>query len=78
MILLTNRVHPSRNWGSVNPARRAVLLGDGATILPWRYTTDALHQGRGVYVDGVKGADPRPARVRRRPRARQVPAGRLD
>ncbi|PSK97535.1 CubicO group peptidase (beta-lactamase class C family) [Haloactinopolyspora alba] len=24
VILLTNRVHPSRNWGSVNPARRAV------------------------------------------------------
>ena len=23
-ILLTNRVHPSRNWGSINPARRAV------------------------------------------------------
>jgi hypothetical protein len=23
-ILLTNRVHPSRTWGSVNPARRAV------------------------------------------------------
>ena len=24
VILLTNRVHPSRNWGSNNPARRAV------------------------------------------------------
>ena len=24
MILLTNRVHPSREWGSINPARRAV------------------------------------------------------
>ena len=24
VILLTNRVHPSRDWGSINPARRAV------------------------------------------------------
>ncbi|GAB3000306.1 serine hydrolase domain-containing protein [Saccharothrix stipae] len=26
-ILLTNRVHPSRNWGSINPARRVVANG---------------------------------------------------
>ncbi|MEV8438894.1 serine hydrolase domain-containing protein [Actinosynnema sp. NPDC051121] len=26
-ILLTNRVHPSRNWGSINPARRAAADG---------------------------------------------------
>ncbi|MQA98384.1 MAG: serine hydrolase [Streptosporangiales bacterium] len=26
-ILLTNRVHPSRNWGSNNPSRRAVAQG---------------------------------------------------
>ncbi|MEU4739546.1 serine hydrolase domain-containing protein [Actinosynnema sp. NPDC023658] len=26
-ILLTNRVHPSRNWGSINPARRAAANG---------------------------------------------------
>ncbi|WP_223198755.1 serine hydrolase domain-containing protein [Solihabitans fulvus] len=26
-ILLTNRVHPSRNWGTINPARRAVADG---------------------------------------------------
>ncbi|WP_216213677.1 serine hydrolase domain-containing protein [Amycolatopsis aidingensis] len=26
-ILLTNRVHPSRSWGSVNPARRAWATG---------------------------------------------------
>jgi CubicO group peptidase (beta-lactamase class C family) len=26
-ILLTNRVHPSRDWGSNNPARRAVAQG---------------------------------------------------
>jgi CubicO group peptidase (beta-lactamase class C family) len=24
LVMLTNRVHPSRNWGSVNPPRRAV------------------------------------------------------
>jgi len=27
VILLSNRVHPSRSWGSVNPARRAVAQG---------------------------------------------------
>ncbi|MBB5956727.1 CubicO group peptidase (beta-lactamase class C family) [Saccharothrix tamanrassetensis] len=26
-VLLTNRVHPSRDWGSINPARRAVANG---------------------------------------------------
>ncbi|WP_199443986.1 serine hydrolase domain-containing protein [Umezawaea beigongshangensis] len=26
-VLLTNRVHPSRTWGSINPARRAVADG---------------------------------------------------
>jgi len=26
-VLLTNRVHPSRDWGSINPARRAVADG---------------------------------------------------
>ncbi|OKI37284.1 serine hydrolase [Saccharothrix sp. CB00851] len=26
-ILLTNRVHPSRNWGSINPARRVAADG---------------------------------------------------
>ena len=146
VILLTNRVHPSRNWGSNNPARRAVardmalaipvrpqegrtawfsgvgdartatlsvpvqlgsapsrltfdlwydteptdvvdagvvvgrrqhLAGAGALVrlvrqavgqrsrwtsvrstgdvtLRWRYTSDALYQGRGVYVDGIR------------------------
>jgi CubicO group peptidase (beta-lactamase class C family) len=34
-ILLTNRVHPSRNWGSINPARRAVAR-DLALALPVR------------------------------------------
>ncbi len=33
VILLTNRVHPSRNWGSNNPSRRAVAR-DLALALP--------------------------------------------
>ena len=35
VILLTNRVHPSRNWGSNNPARRAVAR-DLALAIPVR------------------------------------------
>ncbi|GIH17843.1 serine hydrolase [Rugosimonospora africana] len=35
VILLTNRVHPSRNWGSNNPSRRAVAR-DLALALPVR------------------------------------------
>ena len=37
-ILLTNRVHPSRNWGSINPARRAVATGlaDALAVHPRR------------------------------------------
>ena len=34
-ILLTNRVHPSRNWGSINPARHAVAQ-DLARAIPVR------------------------------------------
>jgi CubicO group peptidase (beta-lactamase class C family) len=149
VILLTNRVHPSRNWGSNNAARRAVArdlalalpvrpregdtawfsgVGDartatiavpvqlggapsrltfdfwydteptdvvtleassdggsawqelkhwsgwsgkqwssqsvdlgaleGAVTLRWRYASDALYQGRGVYVDGIRVTSP--------------------
>nr|WP_199700792.1 serine hydrolase domain-containing protein [Jiangella rhizosphaerae] len=42
--------YQGRQWWTV----RAGLPGDGDTILRWRYVTDALYQGRGVYVDGVK------------------------
>jgi CubicO group peptidase (beta-lactamase class C family) len=35
VILLTNRVHPSRNWGSINPARIAVAQ-DLARAIPVR------------------------------------------
>jgi CubicO group peptidase (beta-lactamase class C family) len=38
VILLANRVHPSRNWGSNNPARRAVAR-DLALALPVRPTS---------------------------------------
>ncbi|MEU6149879.1 serine hydrolase domain-containing protein [Actinosynnema sp. NPDC047251] len=31
-VLLTNRVHPSRDWGSINPARRAVANGLAAAL----------------------------------------------
>ncbi|HZB34274.1 MAG TPA: serine hydrolase [Streptosporangiaceae bacterium] len=171
-ILLTNRVHPSRNWGSVNPARRAVAralaravrvrpaagrdawfsqtadgttatltvpvpsgaatvsfdlwydteetdvaaleassdgqawtpvslalrsgpytwsangavagfagrrwasaeaaLPAGTTRLRWRYTTDALYEGRGVYVDGVRIKDANDAVVFDGERARDA------
>ncbi|MFD1151148.1 serine hydrolase domain-containing protein [Saccharothrix hoggarensis] len=39
-ILLTNRVHPSRNWGSINPARRAVAngLAQAMAVRPHRGT----------------------------------------
>ncbi|SHH40627.1 CubicO group peptidase, beta-lactamase class C family [Jatrophihabitans endophyticus] len=49
-ILLTNRVHPSRNWGSNNPARRAVA-DDLAAALP-------VHpaQGRTSWYAGLADA----------------------
>jgi CubicO group peptidase (beta-lactamase class C family) len=42
VILLTNRVHPSRNWGSNNPARRAVArdLGLALPVRPAQGPTD--------------------------------------
>src|SRR5699024_10162197 len=37
VILLTNRVHPSREWGSINPARRSAADGmaDAMSIKPY-------------------------------------------
>src|SRR5699024_1095483 len=37
VILLTNRVHPSREWGSINPARRSAADGmaDALRIAPY-------------------------------------------
>jgi CubicO group peptidase (beta-lactamase class C family) len=48
VVLLTNRVHPSRDWGSNNPARRAVAR-DLALALPVRpqHGGDAWFSGVG-------------------------------
>jgi len=64
-ILLANRVHPSRDWGSVNPARRAVADGLAEAMAvrthgkSWRATTPggALTAERPVevFVDVDKG-----------------------
>jgi CubicO group peptidase (beta-lactamase class C family) len=45
-ILLSNRVHPSRNWGSNNPARRAVAqaLALSMAVRP-KYGSDAWFSG---------------------------------
>ena len=50
VILLTNRVHPSRNWGSNNPARRAVAR-DMALAIPVR-----PREGRTAWFSGVGDA----------------------
>jgi hypothetical protein len=50
VILLTNRVHPSRNWGSNNPSRRAVAR-DLALALPVRPA-----RGRTDWFSGVQDA----------------------
>jgi CubicO group peptidase (beta-lactamase class C family) len=45
-ILLTNRVHPSRNWGSNNPARRAVAQGLALSLgVAPRHGKDAWFSG---------------------------------
>lgn len=48
VILLTNRVHPSRNWGSNNPARRAAThgLADALAVHPVR-GAEAWFSGNG-------------------------------
>jgi CubicO group peptidase (beta-lactamase class C family) len=50
VILLTNRVHPSRNWGSNNPARRAVAR-DLARAIPVR-----PREGHTAWFSGVGDA----------------------
>lgn len=50
VILLTNRVHPSRNWGSNNPARRAVAR-DMALAIPVR-----PREGHTAWFSGVGDA----------------------
>jgi CubicO group peptidase (beta-lactamase class C family) len=41
-----------RRW-----ARATAMLPTGTTAVRWRYTTDPVYQGRGVYVDGVRAFD---------------------
>lgn len=50
VILLTNRVHPSRDWGSNNPARRAVAR-DLALAIPVK-----AREGRTAWFSGVGDA----------------------
>ncbi|MBO0890618.1 MAG: serine hydrolase [Acidothermales bacterium] len=42
----------AKRWSSVS-----ANLPGGVTNLRWRYTTDSLYEGRGVYVDGVRAWD---------------------
>ncbi|SDD22930.1 serine hydrolase [Auraticoccus monumenti] len=51
-ILLTNRVHPSRSWGSVNPARVAAAQGlaEALPVRP-RSGADAWFSGTGAGLD---------------------------
>ncbi|PFG39580.1 CubicO group peptidase (beta-lactamase class C family) [Georgenia soli] len=47
-ILMTNRVHPSRDWGSPNPQRRAVARAAGLAAADHRFTQgQAWHSGSG-------------------------------
>lgn len=48
VILLTNRVHPTRDWGSNNPARRAVARAV-ARAVPVRPT-----EGRDAWFSGIE------------------------
>ncbi|MCW2948849.1 MAG: beta-lactamase [Actinoallomurus sp.] len=41
-----------RRW-----AKATATLPAGTTSVRWRYTTDPLYEGRGVYVDGVRAFD---------------------
>lgn len=64
-ILLTNRVHPSRDWGSINPARRVVAGGLANALAvqshgkQWRATTSGgtltAQRPVEVFVDVDKG-----------------------
>jgi CubicO group peptidase (beta-lactamase class C family) len=48
VILLSNRVHPSRSWGSINPARRAVAhrLAMAMTVAPAKgHSAWTAHEG---------------------------------
>jgi CubicO group peptidase (beta-lactamase class C family) len=42
----------------VGPAQESTGDGSGGVLLRWRYATDGLYQGRGVYVDAVRVTGP--------------------
>jgi CubicO group peptidase (beta-lactamase class C family) len=68
-ILLTNRVHPSRNWGSINLAREAVALGLAKAIaVRPRHGRDAWFTGIGDASSATLTTDvlhsARPVRVK--------------
>ncbi len=50
----------------------------GPVQLRWRYATDPLYHGRGVYVDGVRVAAGGAGALRRREGPGGVPGGRMD
>jgi hypothetical protein len=43
-------------WSGKRWSRQSVPIGTltGEVAIRWRYTSDALYQGRGVYVDGIR------------------------
>jgi hypothetical protein len=47
-------------WSGKQWSSQSVDLGslEGAVTLRWRYASDALYQGRGVYVDGIRVTSP--------------------
>lgn len=49
-IMLSNRVHPSRTWGSTNPARRAAAQGLALALGVWP------RQGRTAWFSGTRDA----------------------
>ncbi|UNK71867.1 serine hydrolase [Microbacterium sp. H1-D42] len=49
-VLLTNRVHPSRSWGSNNPSRRAIAQGLAASM------SVSAQRGRTEWFSGTQDA----------------------
>ena len=66
VILLTNRVHPSRSWGSNNPARRAVATAlSTAMSVPPRHGESAWYSGIGDGRTATLDVDLAPRRAGR-------------
>jgi hypothetical protein len=57
-ILMTNRVHPSRDWGSPNPQRRAVARAAALAAADHRFTQgEAWHSGIGDRLNNTLAFD---------------------